>query len=48
MRDIGEMLETTSKENECSVFNALLILLDDSKEDDVCILQPESEPEPRR
>ena len=52
MQDIGIMLKKTSNENECSVFNALLILLKekDAEEDkkDVYILQSKSDREPCR
>lgn len=44
MQDIGIILKTVSKEESCSVFDALLKLLDTDKEEkeDVCVLQSES------
>lgn len=44
MQDIGALLEIVSKETQCSVLGALLILLNEDEED-VCILQPESQQE---
>lgn len=48
MQDIGRELEKTSKENNCSVFNALLILLKEKEKPDVCALQPKPTPKPSR
>lgn len=45
MQDIGALLEIVSKETQCSVLSALLILLDEDKEEDVCVLQSESQQE---
>lgn len=44
MQDISAILKETSNKNECSVFNALLILLQEKEqeEEDVCLLQSES------
>lgn len=49
MRDISVVLNSTSKENNCSVLEAFLLLLNEEKEDkDVCILQSEPKQETSR